>query len=237
MSSAGYTIKLEAFEGPLALLMHLIEKNQVDIYNIPIAVITEQYLEYLTTMEQFNMDVASEFLVMAATLLQIKSRMLLPRPVIVEALEEELDPRQELVERLLEYRKFKQISLMLNTLSQEREHFVTRFPQEFAKQFPLPEGLCLDDLLKAFAALWESSIPEFAVITPEQISVKDKMYDIITLLRNNNGILDFSKAIIRTGSRSEFIAAFLALLELIRLKQIIISQDKPFAPIGLMLKE
>ncbi|MBP2662147.1 MAG: scpA 3 [Firmicutes bacterium] len=237
MSSAGYTIKLEAFEGPLALLMHLIEKNQVDIYNIPIAAITEQYLDYLTTMEQFNMDVASEFLVMAATLLQIKSRMLLPRPVVLEEIEEGIDPRQELVERLLEYRKFKEISLMLNTLSQEREHFVTRFPQEFAKQFPLPEGLCLDDLLKAFAALWESSIPEFAVITPEQISVKDKMYDIITLLRNNNGSLDFSRTIIRTGSRSEFIAAFLALLELIRLKQIVISQDKPFAPISLMLKE
>lgn len=232
-----YSIKLNAFEGPLALLMHLIEKNQVDIYNIPIATITEQYLDYLKTMEQFSIDVASEFLVMAATLLQIKSRMLLPRPVVIEATEEGIDPRQELVERLIEYRKFKQISLLLNKLGHEREQFVTRFPQEFAKQFPLPAGLCLDDLLKAFAVLWESSIPEFAVIAPEQISVKDKMQDIITLLRNNNGRLEFTRTIIRTGSRSEFIAAFLALLELIRLKQIVIYQQKPFASIGLTLKE
>ncbi|WWV70911.1 Segregation and condensation protein A [Sporomusa ovata DSM 2662] len=232
-----YSIKLDAFEGPLALLMHLIEKNQVDIYDIPIATITEQYLDYLKAMEQFSIDVASEFLVMAATLLQIKSRMLLPRPVVLEATEEGIDPRQELVERLIEYRKFKQISLLLTKLGHEREQYVTRFPQEFAKQFPLPEGLCLDDLLKAFAALWESSIPEFAEIAPEQISVKDKMQDIITLLRNNNGQLEFNRTIIRTGSRSEFIAAFLALLELIRLKQIVIYQQKPFAPIGLTLKE
>lgn len=237
MAIVGYNVKLEAFEGPLALLMHLIEKNQVDIYNIPIAKITEQYLDYLKTMEQFNIDVASEFLVMAATLLQIKSRMLLPRPVVLETTEEDIDPRQELVQRLIEYRKFKQISLLFSRLGHEREHFVTRFPQEFAKQFPLPEGLCLDDLLKAFAALWESSIPEFAVITPEQISVKDKMNDIITLLRNNHGSLDFNKTIIRTGSRSEFIAAFLALLELIRLKRIGFYQEKQFAPIGLTLKE
>ena len=237
MSIVDYTVKLEAFEGPLALLMHLLEKNQVDIYDIPIATITEQYLDYLKTMEQFNIDVASEFLVMAATLLQIKSRMLLPRPVVLEATEDDVDPRQELVERLIEYRKFKQISLLLHKLGHDREHFVTRFPLEFAKQFPLPEGLCLDDLLKAFAVLWESSIPEYAVIAPEQISVKDKMRDIITLLRNNSGSLEFNRTIIRTGSRSEFIVAFLALLELIRLKQIGFYQEKQFAPICLTLKE
>lgn len=234
---SGYTIKLEAFEGPLALLMHLIEKNQIDIYNIPIAEITEQYLHYLKAMEEFDIEVASEFLVMAATLLQIKSRMLLPRPIIAEATDEPMDPRQELVERLVEYRKYKQIAQMLNHLGNEREKYFFRLPQEFAKQFPLPEGLTLDDLIKVFAALWESAVPDYAVIAPEEISVKDKMHDIMTLLRNNNGKLEFHKIMIRTGSRSEFIAAFLALLELIRLKQIAIYQEKQFAPICLSLKE
>ncbi|HWR45251.1 segregation and condensation protein A [Sporomusa sp.] len=234
---SGYTIKLETFEGPLALLMHLIEKHQIDIYNIPIAEVTGQYLDYLTAMEEFNIEVASEFLVMAATLLQIKSRMLLPRPVISDAVADEIDPRQELVERLIEYRRFKQISEVLEQFSGERDKYFTRLPQEFAHQFSLPEGLSLDDLLKAFAALWESAVPDFAVIAPEEISVKDKMHDIITLLRSNNGRLEFSKTIIRTGSRNEAIAAFLALLELIRLKRISIHQEQPFAPIHLTLKE
>ena len=234
---SGYTIKLEVFEGPLALLMHLIEKNEIDIYNIPIAKITKQYLDYLKAMEEFNIEVASDFLVMAATLLQIKSRMLLPRPVIAPADEEQIDPRQELVERLIEYRKYKQISQIFTQLGNDREKFFFRPPQEFAKQFPLPEGLCLDDLLTAFAALWESNVPDFAVIAPEQISVKDKMHDIITLLRNNKGSLEFNQTIIRTGSRSEFVASFLALLELIRLKRIIVQQAGQFAPIRLRLKE
>ena len=234
---SGYTIKLEVFEGPLALLMHLIDKNEIDIYNIPIAKITEQYLEYLKAMEEFNIDIASDFLVMAATLLQIKSRMLLPRPQIPPAEDDEIDPRQELVERLIEYRKYKQMAQMLTQLANDRDKYVFRLPQEFAKQFPLPEGLCLDDLLAAFAALWESTTPEFAVIAPEEISVKDKMHDIMTLLRNNAGIMDFRQTMIRTGSRSEFIASFLALLELIRLKRIIVQQEGQFNPIRIRLKE
>ncbi|WP_425061121.1 Segregation and condensation protein A [Sporomusa carbonis] len=234
---SGCNIKLESFEGPLALLMHLIEKNQIDIYNIPIAEVTEQYLAYLKAMEEFNIEIASEFLVMAATLLQIKSRLLLPRPVITEEIIEEIDPRQELVERLIEYRKFKQIAEVLNQLGEEREKYYTRLPQEFARQFPPPAGLSLDDLLRAFAALWESTAEHFAVIAPEEISVKDKMHDIITLLRNNNGYMEFNKTIIRTGSRSEIVAAFLALLELMRLKRVVICQERQFAPIYLTLKE
>ena len=108
-----YRIKLEIFEGPMDLLMHLIEKNQIDIYDIPIAVVTEQYLTYLKALEEFNIDIASGFLLMAATLLQIKSRMLLPpRPSQIAELTEEEDPRQELVDRLIEYRKFKDLSIV-----------------------------------------------------------------------------------------------------------------------------
>lgn len=234
---ADYTIKLETFEGPLALLMHLIEKHQIDIYNIPIAEVTGQYLDYLAAMEEFNIEIASEFLVMAATLLQIKSRLLLPRPSAGEAAADEVDPRLELVERLVEYRKFKQLSAVLHQLGNERDKYFARLPQEFTQQFSLPEGLSLNDLLKAFAALWESAVPDFAVIAPEEISVKDKMYDIITLLRSNEGQLEFNKTIFRTGSRIEAIAAFLALLELIRLKQVSVRQEQPFAPIHLKLEE
>ena len=125
-----YTIRLDAFEGPLDLLMHLIERNKIDIYDIPIATLTEQYMEYLAKFKEFNIEVASEFLVMAATLLQIKSRILLPKVKKIEAEEEEEDPRQELVDRLLEYRRFKEVSDILDQLAQEQEKMFFRPPAD-----------------------------------------------------------------------------------------------------------
>lgn len=237
MSTAEYKVKLEAFEGPLALLMHLIDKNQVDIYDIPIAVVTEQYLDYIRAMEIFNIDVASEFLVMAATLLQIKSRMLLPKPPAAEQLAEEVDPRQELVQRLLEYRRFKQAAADLEEMLRKREQFVARPPGYFATKIVLPEGLKIDDLIEAFAAVWESAVDEFAFIAREEISVQDKMQDILLLLRKQGGRLEFAQTLIRSGSRTEMVTAFLALLELIRLKRIHIDQERSFGPIYLSLGE
>lgn len=233
-----YKIKLEVFEGPLDLLMHLIEKHQVDIYDIPIAVITEQYLCYLKQLEEFNVEIASSFLVMAATLLQIKSRMLLPKPPKpLELAEEEEDPRQELVDKLLEYRKFKQAASLFEDLARQRDQIFTRLPQQFPAAFSLPEGLQLDDLLRAFAAVWESSGDDFALVAREEISIQDKMYDIIHVLRQKGGRTEFGHTIIRTGTKNEVIAAFLALLELIRLSRVVIKQEAPFAPIYLMLRE
>jgi segregation and condensation protein A len=237
MSTDQYKIRLEAFEGPLALLMHLIDKNQIDIYDIPIAVVTEQYLAYIRAMEEFNIDVASEFLVMAATLLQIKSRMLLPKPPAAEQAEEEVDPRQELVQRLLEYRRFKQAAAALGEMLRAREQFVARPPGYAATRIVLPEGLKLDDLIEAFAAVWESAVDEFAFIAREEISVQDKMQDILLLLRKQGGRLEFAQTIIRSGSRTEMVTAFLALLELIRLKRIHIEQERSFGPIYLSLGE
>jgi segregation and condensation protein A len=237
MSTAEYKIKLETFEGPLALLMHLIDKNQIDIYDIPIAVVTEQYLAYIRAMEQFNIDVASEFLVMAATLLQIKSRMLLPKPPAAEQLAEEIDPRQELVQRLLEYRRFKQAAAELEEMLRKREQFIARPPGYFATKIVLPEGLKIDDLIEAFAAVWESADDEFAFIAREEISVQDKMQDILLLLRKQGGRLEFAQTLIRSGSRTEMVTAFLALLELIRLKRIHIEQERSFGPIYLSLGE
>jgi len=233
-----YKIKLDTFEGPMALLMHLLEKNQLDIYDIPIAIVTEQYLAYLKALEEFNIDIASEFLLMAATLLQIKSRMLLPKlPKVIEEVDDGIDPRQELVERLLEYRKFKQISTVMEDMLKQREQFFTRLPQEFPNEISVPVGLRLEDLLSAFAAVWESSIDDYEVVPREEFSVQDKMYDILQLLYKFQGKIEFSQVMIRKGTRSEVIAAFLALLELIKLQRVTIKQQETFAPILILLKE
>ncbi len=222
----------------MALLMHLIEKNQLDIYDIPIADITEQYLHYLQTLKEFNIDIASEFLVMAATLIQIKSRMLLPRPVPLPDTDEyDLDPRQELVDRLIEYRKFKQISELLSGMADQRAQFFTRAPQTLVHKVVLPEGLSIDKLLLAFAAVWEKAIEDdYSVVAREEISVQDKMHDILNLLYQQKGRIEFSAILIRSGTRSEIIAAFLALLELIKMNRIVIQQEQSFSPIYIMLR-
>lgn len=233
-----YKIKLEVFEGPMALLMHLIEKNEIDIHDIPIAKVTEQYLAYLKALEEFDIDIASEFLVMAATLVQIKSRLLLPRPeYISESEEESVDPRQELVERLLEYRKFKQLAMILEEMSGRRQRYYTRPPQEFEEQVLLPSGLTVNDLLKALMALLTDEEVNYAVVEYEEVSIQDKMTEILNLLADNNGKLEFTGTITKSGSRHEKIAAFLAMLELIKLRRIVVEQHIRFGPIYLMLKK
>lgn len=235
-----YKIRTEVFEGPIALLMHLIEKNQIDIYDIPIAVVTEQYLAYLRALEHFNIEIASEFLVMAATLLQIKSRMLLPKPPKETTIEEDLiDPRQELVDRLLEYKKFKQAAGILAEMAEARGRFFTRQKQEFAKDIPLPEGLDMDDLLMAFMTVWESQLQgmEYSFVAREEVTVQDKMHDIINLLRSHSCKLNFIDTLIRSGGKGELVAAFLALLELIRLRRVAIAQDACFGAIFITLRE
>lgn len=232
-----YKIKLEIFEGPMDLLMHLIEKNQIDIYDIPIATVTEQYIAYIKALETFNIDVASEFLLMAATLLQIKSRMLLPRPPQTVELAEEEDPRQELVDRLIEYRRFKDMSTVMENMLKEREHFFTRLPEEFPVKIPLPMGLNINDLVAAFASVWESSIDDYELVSREEFSVQDKMYDIIHLLYKYKGKIEFNQTLIRKGTRSEVVAAFLALLELVKLQRVIITQQERFSTIYITLKE
>ena len=233
-----YKIRLEVFEGPLALLLHLIEKNQLDIYDIPITLVTEQYLEYLRAMREFNIEAASEFLLMAATLLQIKSRLLLPRPPQPEeAGNEMIDPRQELVERLLEYRKYKEVAHLLEEVRTARELYFTRLPQPMELQIPPPVGLTIDDLIIAFAKVWESSAEEFALVAHDEISVQDKMADIISLLSHGQDKLEFTQTIIRSRSRSELVVAFIALLELVRMKKVVVSQTELFGPIFLKLRD
>lgn len=233
-----YTIRLGVFEGPLDLLLHLIEKNQLDIYDIPITLVTEQYLNYIQTMQEFSIDVASEFLVMAATLLQIKSRLLLPRPPQLEAEDGELvDPRQQLVERLIEYRKYKEIARFLEAVRSERERYFCREPMPLDMETPLPVGLQIDDLILAFASVWEQNTEEFALVAHDEISIQDKISDILLLLSCASEQLEFRQTIIRDRSRSEVVITFIALLELVRTKQIIVSQESPFGPIYLRLRD
>ena len=239
MSNTEYNIKLEAFEGPLALLLHLIEKNRIDIYDIPVAAVAEQYLAYLRAWSEFNMEVATEFLSMASTLLLIKSRMLLPKQVHSEetAEEEEGDPRAALVERLVEYRRYREAGDALQALLRQRQRYIRRLPQVFTLERALPTGLTLQDLLAAFAALWETVAEEFRTIEREEITVQDKMTDILGLLETHQGQLEFRQALKRSGSKTEIVSTFLAILELIRLRRILVRQTGKFGRIFLTWRE
>ncbi len=231
-----YKIKLDAFEGPMDLLMHLIDKNKIDIYDIPIAALTQQYMEYLDQAQEFNIEIASEFLVMAATLLQIKSRMMLPKPPKAEE-EEETDPRQELVARILEYRRFKEVSTVLDSMAQSEERYVAREPLDLTVRHLPPENIPLRLLLSAFQTVLEVkeelTIPD-ALVQPETFQVKDKMQEILSLLNRVDGQLLFSEAF-RSGTRGELIATFLALLELMKRKMVTVRQPRLFSEIYILI--
>lgn len=220
------------------LLMHLIDKNKIDIYDIPIASLTQQYMDYLDRFKEFNMEIASEFLVMAATLLQIKSRMMLPKPPKEEVEDDEEDPRRELVQRILEYRKFKQVSTVLSEMAVSQEKFYAREPLSLPIRHLPPENLSLQLLMEAFRTVLEVKeelrIPD-ALVTPEEYSIQDKMEDIMSLLNRANGKLLFSEAF-RSGTRTELIVTFLAMLELIKLKTIVVKQQRAFAEIYICVK-
>ncbi len=233
------SVKLEVFEGPLDLLLHLIKKNEIDIYDIPIAVITRQYLEYLEMMKNLNLDVAGEFLLMAATLLHIKSKMLLP-PSEEEAgegegEENEEDPRAELVRRLLEYQKFKEAASDLSQgLLLDREVFARHFFGEAlfeeAEEVLLGE-VSLFDLMEAIKKVLQGVPPEeFQEITVDHLTIKDRIQEVMeTLWEKEN--LAFPELFSPQAPRKEIILTFLAILELLRLRMIRIYQPEPYGTI------
>ncbi len=234
-----YQLKLEVFEGPLALLMHLIEKSQIDIYDIPIAEVTEQYLAYIKQMEEVDLEIASEFLVMAATLLQIKSRMLLPKKKTEDDTVEE-DPRDELVARLLEYKRYQEVSRALGEMADARRLFFGRSPLDLPRrQEPYPQGMTTDKLVMAFMAVWESKQAEedFVVVRGETVTVQDKMGDILYLLRKCGKAIEFRETLIRARNRDEMIASFLAILELLKLNKIRALQEQGSETILISLVE
>ena len=231
-----YNIKIQDVEGPLDLLMHLIEKDKVDIYDIPIVDIAEQYITYLNAMKEFDMDVASDFLVMAATLLQIKSRMLLPKPP-VESEEEQEDPRQMLVDMLVEYRKIRIQAKMLTESLATALGYHQRKPMQFPDIRKKIKPLTFEDLLESLNGLLTRQDHEPALIERQRFNVQDKMKKIIDLLEENNHSLEFSALITNNVSRSEIVASFLAILELMRLNRITIRQARPFSTIFIFLRE
>ncbi|MBQ7515782.1 MAG: segregation/condensation protein A [Schwartzia sp.] len=234
-----YKVHLEAFEGPMDLLMHLIEKNRIDIYDIPVAALTEQYLAYLESMKRFNIEVASEFLVMAATLLYIKSRMMLPKPPKEEAVAVEEDPRRELIERLLEYQRYKKASVTLADMAAAQGRCVARAPMEIPVRRLPPENLSVEALWKAFltsqAVRRELAIPQ-AIVAHEEFRVEEQMERIMARLTSQQGPLPFEE-LFAAGSREELVADFLALLELIRRKYITVRQDTLFSGILIWLRD
>ena len=223
--AADYLVKLDAFEGPMDLLMHLIEKNKIDLYDIPIADLTRQYLDHIDTLYQFDIEHASEFLVMAATLLRIKSRMLLPKNDREE--EQEEDPRMELVERLLEYRRFKEVSSILFSLNDAQSPYVERAPMPLpAHRLPIA-GLSAETIMRIFSdvqRIREEPIIPAVVVSAEEYRVQDKMTDILILLRRRHGRMKLNDAF-PTGTREELLSTFLALLELAKMQVVCLLQE------------
>jgi segregation and condensation protein A len=227
-----YTFRLEGFEGPLDLLLHLIQKNELDILNIPIALITEQYLEYLQLMKVLNLDVAGEYLLMASTLLHIKSKMLLPKSS--EREEEEEDPREELIRRLLEYQKYKQAGGELEKRPMlDRDVFIRLMPAE-PEEVPEEERIEVNllELLEAFRQVLERVKTETVhEVILEHLSVEDKIQEILMLLERENRSLTFHRLFPEQASRRVVIITLLAILELVKMKRIRIFQLVPFETI------
>lgn len=226
----GITIKVPVFEGPFDLLLHLIRENKVDIYDIPISLITSQYLEYLEMMKELNLEIAGEFLVMAATLIHIKSRMLLP-PDEEASPEEQEDPRRALVQRLLEYQRYKEAAGDLRTRENE-------WLKVFRRESPFGEedeeiylaDLSLFDLLGAFKKILQKAPPEVVSITKETLTVKDRMSTIMEIIEDREAIR-FEDLFGEGITRMHLILTFVALLELMRLGLLRAYQEKHFGNI------
>ena len=235
-------IKLQNFEGPFDLLFHLIEKNEVDIYDIPIADITNQYLEYIYEMESLDLEVASEFIVMAATLLQIKSKMLLPkqkRDLDELAADDDEDPRAELVEKLIEYKKYKEVSNVL----QKREDVYSKLFYKDAEIIDDIEekeiflNITLDDIVAAFTDILDKHIKDNdeknaleEQIEREEFTVDEKIDYIEDLVKYKEKIY-FTDLFPSDCSKAEVIVSFLALLELIKDRKVKFYQSKTFSDI------
>ncbi len=237
----GIPVKLEVFEGPLDLLLHLIEKNKVNIYDIPIVMITEQYLEYINAMDQKNLDVMSEFLVMAATLLKIKSKMLLPKDEVEE--EEQEDPRQELVERLLEYKMYKYISFELKDKQMDASRILFKKPTVPDEIKDYKEEVNIEDLLSGLSlaklhSIFESVIKrqvdkidpirsKYGDIKKEEVSLTDRMIFIEEYAMLHKTFL-FRKLLEASMSKIQVIITFLGVLELMKVGKLKIEQEHIF---------
>lgn len=241
-----YLVRQPAFEGPFALLFHLIEKAEVDIYEISVAEITAQYLEYLQAMHELNLDVASEFLVMAATLLKLKSKKLLPGTFeMVDELEDAMitiDSQEELVQRLLEYRHFRSVAEELRRYEQAQKRVFARSLSGEKVVIVNPEkdmsaaGITLPGLMQAFTQLLADFERQPREVNVDEFTVKDKMTLIMSSLRGKSAGIDFFSLFQNGAGLTEVIITFFALLELIRLRKISVWQTSPMESLLIMRK-
>jgi segregation and condensation protein A len=229
-----YQVRIENFEGPLDLLLHLIKKNEINIYDIPVALIANQYLEYIEAMKSLNLNVAGDFLVMAATLLQIKSKMLLPVDEAVQDEEDGPDPREELVRRLLEYKAYKEAARQLDGQEQQWREM---FGREQAAPEPInPEELPLEnvslfDLVDALQGILDRNPGKRLIeIIPDNLTVRERMNVILELLEDKDSV-SFVDLFEPASHRLIVIVTFLAMLELIRLRVARVFQAETFGPI------
>jgi segregation and condensation protein A len=235
-SADALPVRLAHFEGPIDLLLHLIKKNEVNIYDIPIAVITQQYLDTIDLMQELNLDVAGEFLVMAATLIHIKSKMLLPRPETAAGVEgEEEDPRDALVRRLLEHQKFKAAAELLHEREQVRSAQWQRPDQRVAAiagdEYEPELEVDLFSLLSAFQAVVQRARQRPKVLLPpEQIPVEVRIDQLLSRLSETEAC-GFEDLFNDVDDKGGLIVTFLALLEMIRLKLVRVFQSGSFGPI------
>jgi len=231
--------KLDSFEGPLDLLLHLIDKSEIDIQDISISEITTQYMDYLNAMKEFELEITSEFLVMAATLLSIKSQQLLPKPPVFEHefdewVDDGPDLREELIQKLIEYRKFKQMAEELKEKEYERSLVFSKEAEDLTPYLkeeiinPL-QGISVNDLVVALQkALRRANRRDvIATVQRDEISVKDRIRDIVEVLKQFETVR-FSRFIQGNMSKHEIVVTFLSILELMKMKHIRCYQHEPF---------
>ncbi len=223
-----YVVKIDEFEGPLDLLLHLVRTSEVDIYDIEVSVIAKQYIDYIKTMEKLNLEVASEYLVMAADLVRIKSTMLLPKPKVEEESEYEEDPKQKLIEKLVEYKKFKEASSEFVSFKEERE---LTYHKVYNDDFEVNTPIILDtnvdtfDLLKALSKMKrrkELSKPLTTVIEKYEVSVEERMVTVYSHLKTVSE--EYFTSLFDEYNKGYIITTFLAILELVKEDKLIIDE-------------
>jgi len=228
------SFKINDFEGPLDLLLHLIKESKMDIMNIEIEKITEQYMDFLNQTEKMNLEISSEYLVLASELLEIKSRMLLPR--CEESEEDEEDPREELMNRLIEYQTYKELTKYLQEKELIRRDIYTKVPEDIhnyvEEDHTIHADVTLDDLVNALQKYYqrkEETKPLNTKVTVNEISVSSRRSDIKKLLKTKKKVSFFE--LFPIASKEYIVATFLAILEMAKNKELVIKQEKEFADI------
>ncbi|MFH1394685.1 MAG: segregation/condensation protein A [Candidatus Omnitrophota bacterium] len=234
-----YKIKLNIFEGPLDLLLFLIKREKIDIYDIPITIVTEQYLEYINFMKMLDLEIAGDFLVMAATLMHIKSKMLLPPEESDAESEEEEDPREELVRKLLEYKKYKEAASILQEKYHQNKEIFLRKGTADKRKIIAEDGseyfeASLFDLISAFRKVLKTMPKEtFHKVIKDRFTVSDKIHEIYHILSERPKMY-FLALFKKVKGKDEVIAFFLAVLELMKMKEILVVQKNSFEEIEII---